>query len=171
MWLEVTLPNYDRLQVVLSYDTDCSYWFHCLPWIITSSYMHKYVLKWTANKKYLQNKQSQSQVSNEFVVKKRYFSLYERQLYDLFSDIKEFGEATVFKDLTDHVSDTVHVYKLITWFSIKDWLFLNHWSVKLPLYEQMLADAQKQNHTLSLVETVRANTLLLLWYTPTNKLQ
>jgi hypothetical protein len=34
--------------------------------------------------------------------------------------------------------------------------------VKLPLYEQMLADAQKQNHTLSLVETVRANTLLLL---------
>lgn len=166
MWLEVWLANYDRLQVVLSYDTDNTYSFRCLPWILSKKYCNRYIFK-GKDGIYTRDNQSVLCVENEVYLWKVVFPLFQRQLLDLFRDIEKNWEDNTFNELSYHAQDIARSHNLFQNHQSHIQLQLIREFIGNPLtwiFNEMLADAQKQNHTLSLVETVRANTLLLLWY-------
>lgn len=165
MWLTL-LPEHDRLQIILSYDTDHQYTFRCLPWVLTKRYLNRYVFK-GRDKVYTRNKQWALQVENEVYLWKVVFPLFQRQLFDLLWDLETYGEDNTFGMLSAHAWDIARTQNLFCHYQSHIQIQLLHEFLKHDLssiLKEMVRDVQKYNHDLPLIETVRANTLLLIWY-------
>lgn len=134
--------------------------------IVTKKYCNKYIFK-GKDGIYTRDEQWILRVENEVYLWKVVFPLYEKQLVDLIGDFEQNWENKTFNELSYHAQDIARTQNLFQNYQTHIQLQLIREFIWYPLnwvFKEIVNDVQKQNHTLSLVETVRANTLLLLWY-------
>ena len=93
--------------------------------------------------------------------------MFGRQLYDLLGGIESVGEKDTFDELSDHAKDIAQLHNLFRRRQSHIQIQLLHEFIRTPLdtvCADLVTEVKKPNHVLSLDETVRAQTLLLLGY-------
>lgn len=166
--LDSSLENtFNELQIVVSYDTSFHYNFYCLPWLITKRYMNRHIFLWKDHPYVFSPTGELLRVENEVFLMKNRFSLYQRQLYELLWGIEERWEMLFLSELWNHAKYTATMHNLFLSTQSRGTLELTKdfrvWQIP-NIYHELITNVVIPNNTLTLIETITAQTLRLLWY-------